>query len=120
MDQTLTYAASGFVGAILLSACSAAQTNVANSEATKTAAATEGAKVTDENLPINQRFHSLDEYLAWLQQYGAPADHAWYKEIRPGVYELQTGNFHPLDGEGQQQQRTFTREELEKKFGFKK
>lgn len=111
---------SGVAGAGLLGACSAAQGNVANSDqAAQTAASIKGKSVTDENLPINQRFQSLDEYLAWLQQYGAPADHAWYKELRPGVYELQTGNFRPLEGEGQPQ-RTFTREELEKKFGFSK
>lgn len=110
----------GAGAAALLSACGAARSNVANSDQpAQNAAATEGKKVTDENLPINQRFQSLDEYLAWLQQYGAPADRAWYKEVRPGVYELQTGNFRPLDGDGQAQ-RTFTREELEKKFGFSK
>ncbi len=112
--------AAAAVAAVSLSSYGAAHSNVANSDrASQNASSTKGKTVTDENLPINQRFQSLDEYLGWLQQYGAPADHAWYKEIRPGVYELQTGNFRPLDGEGQQQ-RTFTRDELERKFGFRK
>jgi hypothetical protein len=76
--------------------------------------------VTDANLPINQRFRALDDYLFWLQQHDAPVDRPWYKEIRPGVYELQTGNFAPLPGTPGAPQRVFTREELEKKFGFTK
>lgn len=75
--------------------------------------------MTNEQLPINQRFKTLDDYLAWLQQYAGPTDRAWYKEIRPGVYELQTGNFMPLEGTPGAQKRIFTREELERQFGFK-
>ena len=64
--------------------------------------------------PLNQRFRSLDDYLAFLELQ-SHHDGAWYKEIRPGVYELQTGNLH-LDND--RQQRIFTREELTRKFGF--
>jgi hypothetical protein len=104
--------------AAVLASCGMAQSNVANSgQVAQSVPATEGNHVTDANLPINQRFKSLDDYLAWLQQTAAPVDRPWYKEIRPGVYELQTaGNLHldvPSDV-----QRTFTREELERKFGF--
>ena len=78
-----------------------------------------GNEVTNSELPINQRFKTLDDYLLWLRNVAAPTDQAWYKEVSPGVYELQTGNFRPLDGAGAQQT-TFTREELERKFGFSK
>jgi hypothetical protein len=82
------------------------------------AIAAKGNRVSDNDVPINQRFRSLDEYLAYLQQYEGPIDRAWYKEISPGVYELQTGNYRPLVGDDEQ--RVFTREELERKFGFRK
>ena len=44
-------------------------------------------------------------------------------EIRPGVYELQTGNLRILGADGEEEpagKRIFTREELERKFGFRK
>ena len=103
---------------LLVTACAAPQSNVQNSvPVTQTAAASKGKSVTDQQLPINQRFRTLDDYLAWLQQYAAPADQPWYKEIKPGVYELQTaGNLHLDVPSGEK--RIFTREELERKFGF--
>lgn len=70
--------------------------------------------MTKPTQPLNRRFRSLDEYLAFLERQ-SHMDGKWYKEIRPGVYELQTGNLH-LDNDTQQ--RIFTREELERKFGF--
>ena len=66
--------------------------------------------------PINQRFKTLDEYLAYLER-RSHMDGKWYKEVRPGVYEVQTGNLR-LDNDTQQ--RIFTREELKRKFGFAK
>ena len=76
--------------------------------------------MTDQQT-ISQRFQTLDDYLLWLRKYEAPADGAWYKEIKPGVYELQTGgNLRLDDGAADQQKRIFTREELERQFGFKK
>jgi hypothetical protein len=68
---------------------------------------------------ISERFADLDQYLLWLKKFEAPADGPWYKEIRPGVYELQTGGNLHLDVPSNEQ-RVFTREELEKKFGFRK
>ena len=41
---------------------------------------------------------------------------SWYREVRPGVYELETGNLRLTDGD--KRQRVFTRRELEQKFGF--
>lgn len=70
--------------------------------------------VTNEQLPINQRFRDLDHYLKYLQ-IESHNDGKWYKQIRPGVYEVQTGNLHIINDK---QQRIFTREELSKKFGF--
>jgi hypothetical protein len=78
-----------------------------------------GNSVTDTSLPINQRFRNLDEYLAFLERTQGPVDGPWYKEVSPGMYELQTAaNLH-LDVPSHEQRR-FTREELEKKFGFSK
>jgi hypothetical protein len=72
--------------------------------------------MTNAPLPINQRFRSLDEYLAFLEKTQGPVDGPWYRQVRPGVYELQTGNLRPLGHEAPK--RVFTRDELEKKFGF--
>ena len=79
--------------------------------------------MTNAQLPINQRFRTLDQYLAWLKKTQAPIDKPWYREIRPGVYELVTGgNLRVLRPDGEEQpatKRIFTREELERKFGFR-
>jgi hypothetical protein len=102
----------------LVASCGAAQGGVENSgSATQSAPTAQGNGVNDAQLPINQRFRSLDEYLAWLQTTQAPVDGAWYKQISPGVYELQTGNLRVLGADGEKK-KTFTREELERKFGF--
>jgi len=76
------------------------------------------ANVTDRR-PINQRFRNLDEYLAYLRKHEGPVDGPWYLEVRPGVYVLQTGNLRILGADGQEK-KVFTREELERKFGFAK
>jgi hypothetical protein len=46
-------------------------------------------------------------------------DGSWYRQIRPGVYELQTGNLRVL-GDGAEPKRLFTRQELELEFGFRR
>ena len=82
-----------------------------------------GRNVTNGQLPINQRFRTLDEYLAFLERTNPPIDKPWYREVRPGVYELVAGGnlrFLGADGEEPQPARLFTREELERKFGFRK
>ena len=71
------------------------------------------------NQPINQQFRSLDEYLAHLERTQGPIDGPWYRQIRPGFYEMQTGNLRVLGEEGEVK-RVFTRDELEREFGFKK
>lgn len=74
--------------------------------------------MTNEQDPSNLQFTSLDKYLAYLERTQGPVDGPWYKQVRPGIYELQTGNLH-LDGPDEEKQ-TFTREELAQKFGFSK
>ena len=109
---------------LLLGACEASQKNVGEAKAGQQSATTTdrlatsnaGNDVTNEQVPINQRFRSLDDYLAHLERTQGPVDGPWYKEVRPGIYELQTGNLH-LDGPGGEK-RSFTREELKRKFGF--
>jgi len=78
-------------------------------------AATAGRTVTDNRIAVSQRFPNLDAYLAYLEK-RSHMDGAWYREIRPGVYELQTGNLRLPDGG--QTKRVFTHHELEEKFGF--
>jgi hypothetical protein len=56
-------------------------------------------------------YRSLDEYLAKLEQDGWVGK-PWYKEVRPGLYELVT-NLKPAP-----EKRLFTRAELERQFGF--
>ena len=73
--------------------------------------------MVEDSRPISRRFADLDAYLAYLRRMSA-VDRAWYREIRPGVYELQTGGNLRLDG-GENAKRVFTRDELERKFGFK-
>ena len=107
-----------------IGACEAPQKDVGGAKAGRQsaektgrdAAGDRGKDVAYEQVPINQRFRNLDAYLAHLERTQGPVDGPWYKEVQPGVYELQTGNLH-LDGPGGEK-RTFAREELERKFGF--
>jgi hypothetical protein len=69
--------------------------------------------------PINEQFSTLDEYLAYLERTQGPVDGPWYRQIRPGVYELQTGNLRVL-GDAPEPKRLFTRQELELQFGFRR
>lgn len=71
-------------------------------------------------VPVNKRFAKLDDYLAWLRQTQAPVDGPYYDEIRPGVYQLRTGNLRVLvpEGDGTPTGQTFTRAQLLKQFGF--
>jgi hypothetical protein len=79
-----------------------------------------GGGVHSNDIPINQRFRNLDEYLAFLEQTQATVDGPWYRQVRPGIYELQTGGNLHEDEPRVAAQPTFTREELERKFGFRK
>jgi hypothetical protein len=112
-----------------ISGCEASQKDVgganagqqfaADHAADKPATATNSGKnVANQPIPINQRFRSLDEYLAHLERTHGPIDKPWYKEVRPGVYELQTGNLRTLGSDDEKQR--VTREEIKRKFGFSK
>lgn len=71
-------------------------------------------------IAVNKRFASLDDYLAWLRDTQAPVDKPYYEEVRPGVYQLRTGNLRVLVPESDDKagEQTFTRAQLLKKFGF--
>ena len=71
-------------------------------------------------VPVNQRFASLDDYLAWLRDTQRPVDGPWYEEVRPGVYALRSGNLRVLEADGEQGAQSFTRDQLMKQFGFTK
>ncbi len=70
--------------------------------------------------PVNRKFASLDDYLAWLRDTQGPVGKPYYEEIRPGVYQLRTGNLRVLVPEGDQaaEAQTVTRAQLLKQFGF--
>jgi hypothetical protein len=70
-------------------------------------------------MPNRERFRTLEDYLAHLEMTQKPVDGPWYREIKPGVYELQTGNLRVLS-EADEPKRIFTREELERELGFRK
>jgi hypothetical protein len=105
---------------VLLTACGAPARQASAPEANRTTnVADAGEKMAPQNQPISQRFRSLDQYLAHLELTQAPVDGPWYREVKPGIYELQTGNLRVLEGTSEPK-RIFTREELEREFGFRK
>jgi len=114
LDQIHKLVPLALVAGLIASACSAAPSDTARRQASDRM----GNPVTDTSVPINQRFRNLDEYLAYLEQTQGPVDGPWYKQVSPGMYQLQTGNLH-LDVPGDEK-RSFTRQELEQKFGFSK
>ena len=106
---------SGLLGA----ACSASVRDPAPSDSSgQPALKRTGNAVSDTQ--ISKRFGTLDEYLAYLERTQGPVDGPWYKQVSADTYELQTGNLK-FDGPGgEDQKRLFTRQELERKFGFSK
>ena len=66
------------------------------------------------NLPFarGKTFHTLDEYLAHLEAQGA-VDLPWWREIRPGVYQRVTSM-------PESRPEVATREELMRRFGFRR
>ena len=107
---TLTVAAATF----LLAACTAD----AEPSTQRRAPGPENEMMSDRsgdgvaNLPYarGRVFHSLDEYLAYLEQQGA-IDLPWWREISPGVYE------HVKRMTGAERE-IATRAELMERFGF--
>lgn len=103
--------------ALLTFALAMAAVQVTACATTRSTAAKE-TLVTGEQQSISQRFATLDDYLHWLREHERPVDGAWYLEVEPGIYELQTGGGLHLDVPDGGKRR-FTRAELEQKFGFK-
>lgn len=102
----------------LVTAGCGVSTNEVRAEAGSSGSIKEGTKMPSGTGAINERFESLDAYLAYLRETQAPVDGPWYREVRPGVYVLQTAGNLKLDG-GDPTERVYTREELERKFGFR-
>lgn len=82
-----------------------------SSEGTVVAENSEQRTVADLPFAQGRSFASLDDYLEFRKSRGA-YDVPWYRQIRPGVYELVSRR-----GPGAQPQ-TYTRAELAQKFGF--
>lgn len=61
---------------------------------------------------FGRSFATLDAYLEHLRTHAGPIDRPWYREVRPGVYELVT-TVRPAPAA-----RTFTRDQLMQQFGF--
>ena len=114
--KTLLFA--GFAG-LSTAACGAPVAEVESANDTQSSASNGEVAMTNSSAAISERFPTLDAYLAWLRDTQAPVDGPWYREVRPGVFVLQTGGNLKLDG-GNPPEQTFTREELERKFGFRK
>lgn len=63
---------------------------------------------------FGKSFATLDEYLEHLRNYAGPIDLPWYRQVRPGVYEMVT-SMRPAPTP-----KTYTRDELIREFGFKR
>lgn len=61
---------------------------------------------------FGKSFATLDQYLEHLRNYAGPVDLPWYREIKPGVYELVT-TIRPAPPP-----ELFTRAQLMQKYGF--
>lgn len=88
-------------------AMSATRMSTVSHAVVKRSSARKGTPVTIDG----QNYRSLDEYLARLERDGHVGK-AWYKQVRPGVYEFVT-NMRPAP-----EKKLFTRAELEREFGF--
>jgi hypothetical protein len=115
MTQMLRWMMLSFLAGTLTPACaSPVERETPPSGSPEEAAGDQSEReVTGNSTSISQRFQTLDEYLAFLESRAAIDGH-WYREIRPGVYRLETGNYRGPEVE----KRIFTREELERQFGF--
>ena len=122
MVQTLSAFLLGAISTAA-SACSAAPAAVERSDAAGQPAIPRMERpMVANDAPVSQRFATLEAYLDWLRLTQGPVDGSWYEEIRPGVYELRTGNLRVLTPEGEVKpaNQTFTRDELARQFGFSK
>lgn len=120
MPQVLAAAAAA-VCLVAAGACGAAPERSNSPVSARGTPTANSEKAVSASIPINQRFRTLDEYLEWLRRTQAPVDGSWYEEVRPGVYQLRTGNLRVLGPSGDETPapEMVTREELEKKLGFR-
>jgi len=58
-----------------------------------------------------RNFTTLDEYLAYLEQYNGPIDLPWWREVSPGVYEK-------VVRMPEAKREVATRAQLEQRWGF--
>ena len=58
-------------------------------------------------------FASLDAYLRYLRETNGPIDLPWWREVRPGVYEKMVRMRGAVP-------EVATREELRRRFGFRR
>jgi hypothetical protein len=106
-------------GALLIAACGAPPPGALDVDASRKPIVGNRGENGMTGRTINERFRTLDDYLSYLERTQGPVDGPWYRLIKPGVYELQTGNLRVL-GNAAEPKRIFTREELEREFGFSK
>ena len=118
--QRVRFRISAAASALATSACGAAPGN-GQAATAQSQVAVDGneTKVAGNDATTGRQFRDLDEYLSYLQATQGPIDGPWYREIRPGIYQLQTGNLR-LDDGSPRPKLIYSREELERKFGFKK
>jgi hypothetical protein len=99
---------------IVLSGCGTHAGEAGNSAFERREVAGDAGK---QKMSIQERFATLDEYLAHLELTQKPVDGPWYRKIESDLYELQTGNLRVLDPKDEPK-RLFTRRELEVELGF--
>ena len=104
------------VVAALAGACSERTASAIGQSAAKGEAMAENERGRIGQLPYahGRTFASLDEYLEHLQRRAGPIGQPWYREVRPGVYELVTTTTP------RREPQTFTREQLMREFGFER
>lgn len=95
-------------------ACASARPSVPPQESASVKQVESSAPGGVANLPFarGRTFATLDEYLAYRRSLGA-TDVPWYREVRPGVYEVMGRRARGVEPQ------TFTRQELLEKFGFR-
>ena len=102
---------------LLLTACAAAEPQIAAAPPPPAGAPTAMTGLDDHSQPPpNQRFATLDDYLAHRRRLGAQ-DYPFYEEAGPGLYRL-VGGRRPR-GAGPADYPTYTREQLLRRYGFR-
>lgn len=109
----LVFAASGLIAGSAAAAARAGEPPISKPRLERPSAMTKANSGPGERPATvdGQRYRGLDDYLAKLERDGWVGK-AWYRQVRPGLYELVT-NLRPPP-----ERRLFTRVELARKFGF--